>query len=511
MNKFLEKILKRGVPFAVCLIMGASIFTACGQEKTPDEPVNPNPPIVTPIDPDKPTQPEQPDKPTQPEKPSWNREAYDNFIGLMNVEKSYKYTLTENGKTDIYEIDGEKIRYRENGDRRGVYFNTEGEKTYQYKFDESDMKYHKTNTDLLIANSIIYDSLFAGDVSNYNAETQEYTVTVDGDKYQASISSDALNLVGENKTIDITNVGDWTVSMPNNNFVVDDTEKEPDQPDKPIDPDEPIVSGDKIFTVDSLGNRVYNNKLLAETVLEALNTEVDGKTLYKHLESVGVSVDSVKYISIADGVIELGTVTTSAFGSNAFTTFKIAENILTNTDTKETVMSTLLKDKQITAKSTGVIQYSTDSEDKALAENVKIVAQNVINNLAKYGVQETLGDVKAPLSELQNAKIVSASTERVDGDGLGSGFPGHIVYMRVRATVETASGEYQFLDTMIYSQQFPSKTPFDVVLEGNEKYFMVHEMKDKKNVERGLYESKAKTQTIVAQKPELVQGKGKDF
>ncbi len=509
MNKFLEKILKKGVPFAVCLVMGASILTACGQEKTPDEPVNPNPPIVTPIDPDKPTQPEQPEKPTEPEKPSWNREAYDNFIGLMNVEKSYKYTLTENGKTDIYEIDGEKIRYRENGDRRGVYFNTEGEKTYQYKFDESDMKYHKTNTDLLIANSIIYDSLFAGDVSNYNAETQEYTVTVDGDEYQASISSDALNLVGENKTIDITNVGDWTVSMPNDNFVVDDTEKEPDQPDKPIDPDEPIVSGDKIFTVDSLGNRVYNNQLLAETVLEALNTDIGGKKLCADAAIAIDSVDSVKYISVADGKIEFGTVANNIFGKKSFCIFTLSENnILSNGAELKT---NLLSGGKITGEAKDSIQNYTDEMDSTFAENTKTVASNVINRLAKDGVQKELGISGDAATELQGAKVLFAYTVKsISESGVGYGI-GNVQFLGVRCVVETASGECRFIDTDIVTRMLPSQTPFDVLLAGNNSNFIVNERAKDKIVEKSFYKPVSKAQTKTARTVTLVQGKGKDF
>lgn len=508
MNKIFSKIAKKGVPLVLTLVMGTAMFTACGTEKTPEEPVNPNPPIVTPIDPDKPV---DPGKPVEPSKPTWTTEAYDEFVANMVVKDNYLYTVTQNGKTDSYDIDGGVVRYHEEGDRRGVYWYTENDIGYQIKYSENDSKYHKTKAEKVDADSIVLDSLKGATLSAYDEITKKYTVSLGGAEYQMSIASNALEFVNSSKTFVVSEVGQNSFELPADRFIIDDTNKESVDPEKPDpeNPDKPVVTEDKIFVVDSLGNRVYNNQLLAATVLEALNTDIGGKKLCADAAMAIDSVDSVKYISVADGNIEFGIVANNIFGQKSFCIFNLSENNISSENTGAELKSTLLAGGKITGKAKDSIQHYTDENNSTFAENTKTVASNVINRLAKDGVQQELGKSDVAATELQDAKVLFAYTVKSDSDGVGYGI-GDVQFLGVKCVVETTSGECKFIDTTVVTRHFSSQTPFDVMVAGNNTNFIVNERAKDKTVEKSLYKS-VKTQTKAAQMPALVQGKGKDL
>ena len=158
--------------------------------------------------------------------PTWTSKVYDEFVANMVVKGNYLYTVTENGKTDSYDIHGKVVRYREKGDRRGVYWYTENDIGYQIKYNENDSMYHKIIAEKVYADSIILDSLKSATLSSYDDTTKKYTVSLGGVEYQMSVSSNSLEFVNNSKTFTVSEVGQITVELPAERFIVDDTNKE---------------------------------------------------------------------------------------------------------------------------------------------------------------------------------------------------------------------------------------------------------------------------------------------
>ena len=127
--------VKRYVVTLLCAtMMGAPLmFTGCEKTSAPTpepEPEPEKPPIEAPIDP----------------KPTWTTEEFDEFVAIMGSTKNYRYSITENGKTNFYDIDGDIVRFREDGDRRGTYWYSEEGKCYQLAYCD-DSKNKKKNSE----------------------------------------------------------------------------------------------------------------------------------------------------------------------------------------------------------------------------------------------------------------------------------------------------------------------------------------------------------------------------
>lgn len=482
----------KGVAIVIAVLCLVLVFAAC----QPNTPIDPTP---TPTPDPKPT----PDPTPNPDPtPTWTDKAFKDFVGGMAQSGKYTYTVKEGGNNQTYDIDGDVVRLCVGSDIRGTYWAPDGENFYQYAWNKADSKFHKTKSDVVEPKSIVFNGLQIAKITDYNKDTDEYTATINGKQYLMKIDDDEMVFYDKDKTSihTVSNIDAVKLSVPSGKIVVDETEKEPDPGPGPVDPtpgpDDPIIDEkDKIFTVDAQGNRVYNYQLLSESLLEALNTETNGSTLFNEIDFTGTTVESIKYVSISDGKIGFGAVTNSMLGTQGFTLFEVKESDITEADAKEILVAQLVKGDIISGETLDVIQYSTDSEDKEVAAKVATAAKNVTDRLATDGVQDRLENSGTPLDHLKDSEIVFAytkeNTRTSDGYGLGN-----VQFIGVKCIVKTADGEYRFVDTNVVTQMNSGYTPLDIVVEGKNNRFIVNKLNGDKQIDKELYTEQSTEKTV---------------
>ena len=160
--------------------------------------------------------------------------AFDTFIERIIAEKNYGYyyetkIIGNDGEVNIetrtYEFDDNVVYFKENSDRRGIYWYSEGDSFYQLKYSIDDSKYHKTYADEIVADEIILNKLKLATVTDYNEDTKEYTVTIGGETYLMKISDGELTFYDEEKlnVYVLYAVGSVSLTIPSGKKVVDDT------------------------------------------------------------------------------------------------------------------------------------------------------------------------------------------------------------------------------------------------------------------------------------------------
>lgn len=464
MKKFLKTFLALGIAVA----SGLS-FSACVQEteqphETPDDPVivNPDNPKddPTPVDPT----PEEPEEPVV--KPN---ELFDEFLANLNAVENYTFTLS-NG--DKYLFDGDSMRVYENGNGGGDFFMYEDGVPYVYRFESSKGLWHKENTEDFDVDAIIFDDLFGATLTEYDTKSDEISVSMDGRKYVATLNEENLTMTAENGDwFEISEIGSTKVSLPNAIFIVDDTEKEPEnppitEPDDP-EPDEPEVEEDLVYTLDEQGNRVYDSKVLAEVFLTALNSTREGETQTVYGELIyglGKSVDDVKFVSTEGDTITFGALATAKNGVKNFAIFNLKDNSENNIGVDKTSWLNYLSSTDVfeTPNLTRV-QYTTD--DAQYGEIVETAFENVANKLAENGVQDrSINTLGTPITKLKNSDVVWAYSIEKNQTGVGYDI-GNTAYCGLAGVVLNSEGDYEYFETAVVSRLSASKSSLETVAE----------------------------------------------
>ncbi len=484
----MKKFLKVMVTLSLCGFISTSI-SACAQAKDDPKP-NPGPSIETPV---KPT----PDVPTTP---VLDTKAYDDFVASLSAKQNYTYSITENGAKDIYQIDGTTVRFRENGDRRGIYSYEESNQTFKLEYDAEDMYYHKTKAEKVDVNAIVYSDLLNAKLTAYNEDTNAFTATFRNAQYSVVVSDDSLELVNGDVSYTVSEVGTTTFSLPDERLIVDDTDKEPVGPEKP-DPEKPVVGEDKIYAVDANGNRVYNTKLLAETLKTALNTTKEGQNqnLYASITSgAAASADDVKFVSTSGDSIVLGVVASSISGAKIFDIISISKSAVESLSSdKQAWIGGIAADNIDRPYSTIVIKQQ--SFDEEYQESLKTAFAKVANKLAVYGSQPYgINTRTEPMTEIGNAEVLVAFESNIVPTGSSGYDMGNIDFVGLSGIVlNKETGDVYFVSTELVTTMSSTKTPIETIITGTEQNFLARKASQPISVDKEFYKTEEKEISIV--------------
>ncbi len=493
----MSKFEKRLAPLVLATVMGLSFIslTACGDGKTPTEPVNPGPGIEAPDNP--PVNP--PIVTPGPEEPGDQipTEAYDVFVANMGLRRNYTYSVTADGTATIYQIDGDKVCFYEVGSGYETIWYTENGSSYQLKY-EDDGYYHKTNIDAFDTDEYILKDMQNANIVSYDEDSEKYIVELDGKQYSATVSDDAVVFDDSNKICVVEAVNKTTFPVIDNSQIKDES-----SPVKPVDPEKPVVPGDKIYTVDAQGVRTYNSKLLGEILKTAMNTEDEsGKTLLNKFSSgVGVSVDDILYVSTEGDTIEIGTV--AQFSNNKIIEiFKIEKSSVGEIgDSKEAWVSEITR--QTTEFVLGYelirIDYdaSMDAEHQAV---LKEVFGKALDKVAVDGVQVSGYNKKGePKDRYANSEVL-AVFEFGDGlDGQAGLDLGYTHRKGLVGIIKDGNGQPVIVSMNVATTNLDSfeNTVLNKEKDKNNK-FVVYKMDIEQNIDNQFFKEEEKAKNNVA-------------
>lgn len=496
-------ILKKATPVIVCVVMGFTMLTGCNDQKTPEKPVDPpgqhqpeNPPEEKPVDP-------------TPEDPTWTTEAYDEFFAKMGLAKNYAYSLTENGNTDVYQIDGDKVLIND----YETYLYSEGGQYYRLTYNEADGKWHKTLNEPVNVDSFIYDSMQNVFIDDYDAETDKYSVHFNGQVFEMKVTEDYVTFNRGTTTIKVEYIGQVTVEIPADRYVINDIEK-PIDPNPPEEkPEEPVVE-EKIYTVDAQGVRVYNSKLLGEVVKEAMNAkDENGKSLYANsTQGFGGSVDDVMVVSTEGENIEIGSVTTTSKGGKLIDVIKIAKSSVSGfPDDKASWLKSLTPEMIVAGLDLIAINYEA-SVEQTRQEVLKQIMSKAMEKVATIGVQSRVDATNVtPKPRYANCEVLQVFEDEDPLDGHAGLGLGNTHRKILTGVVKDKDGRHVLVHLNLATTSFKSFE--DTIFNGdgvNDKYIvykMDREFESDKNFSETIKETSVARTT--AQQVALPQGKGK--
>lgn len=501
-------ILKKATPVFVCIVMGVTMLTGCNDQKTPEKPTDPpgqhqpeNPPEEKPVDP-------TPVDPT-PGDPTWTAEAYDEFFAKMGLTKNYTYSLTENGNIDVYQFDGDKVLIND----YETYLYSEADQFYRLTYNEADGKWHKTLSEPVDVDSFIYDSMQNVIIDDYDAETKKYSVHFNNQVFEMEVTEDYVVFNNGTTKIKVDGIGQGTIEIPADKYVINDIEK-PIDPNPPvIDPDDPVVE-DKIFTVNAQGVRVYNSKLLGDTFKEVMNTLNDeGKPIYSTITSgLGVSVDEILFVSTQDN-LQIGFIATGPEGKIMQVVNISDDKVAQLGDGKSDWVDALSSKGTYGNNDYTNIYYNASVEANRQTE-LKQIMSKALEKVATIGVQS--GGVNAasdaPKTRYANCEVLQVF-EGADGlDGTAGLGLGNTHRRMLTAMIKDKDGALVWVRMNLATTSFKSFD--DTILKGdgiNDKfivYKMDREIESDKNFSNNTSKQASVAKTV-ARQVALPQGKGK--
>ena len=483
MNKYLKRFLALG-------IVGASVltFSACAMGNDEGKGDNPGGPVYVDPTPDNP----KPDDPTPvdptPDDPVVNPDKeFNEFLANLNAEGSYTYTLSED---DFYLVEGTSVKACLDGNRDGDFYVYEDGVPYAYRFESSKGLWHKEDFEEFDVNSLVLDELNSAIVTDYDEQTETYSIEMGGKVYTATLDDEGLTMALENgEEFSISEIGSTEVNLPRAMFIVDNTEKDPENP--PItDPEDPVVDEDKVYTLDEQGNRVYDSKVLAEVFLTALNSTKEGETqnVYASITyGYGAKVNDIKFVNSNGGKLQIGATAVSIYDANNFAIFDIDEDAFASIENDKDAWISAVNSKNISVNNSNIMQYTTD--DAQYGEIVATAFENVANKLAENGVQnESINTLGTPITKLKNADVVWAYS--IENSRTGSGYDiGNVARCGLAGVVLNAEGNYEYFETAVVSRWSASKGPLERVAENG--VFIVTDLENNIEANNDFYKTKS--------------------
>ncbi len=483
MNKYLKRFLALG-------IVGASVltFSACAMGNDEGKGDDPGGPVYVDPTPDNP----KPDDPTPvdptPDEPVVNPDKeFNEFLANLSAEGSYTYTLSED---DFYLVEGTSVKACLDGNRDGDFYVYEDGVPYAYRFESSKGLWHKEDFEEFDVNSLVLDELNSAIVTDYDEKTETYSIEMGGKVYTATLDDEGLTMALENgEEFSISEIGSTEVNLPRAMFIVDNTEKDPENP--PItDPEDPVVDEDKVYTLDEQGNRVYDSKVLAEVFLTALNSTKEGETqnVYASITyGYGAKVNDIKFVNSNGGKLQIGATAVSIYDANNFAIFDIDEDAFASIENDKDAWISAVNSKNISVNNSNIMQYTTD--DAQYGEIVATAFENVANKLAENGVQnESINTLGTPITKLKNADVVWAYS--IENSRTGSGYDiGNVARCGLAGVVLNAEGNYEYFETAVVSRWSASKGPLERVAENG--VFIVTDLENNIEANNDFYKTKS--------------------
>ena len=492
----MKRVFKGLLALSVAFVMSFFALTACGegeQEKEDDE------------TPSTEEQNPAPDGDPAPG-PSWTTAEYDAFVAKMGTAGNYTFVKTEAETTFTYRIEGDKVHFYENDDVYGIFWYAEGEDFFQLKF-ESDKYYHKTRIASFDTASYIYNDMKSASITDFDEETQTYTVTMGGATYTMVISNESVRFEGDGKSMTVEYVDDTKVQLPKDYNIKDDTAK-PSEPNPPKEePDDPVLPDDKIYTVDAQGNRTYNSKLLGETIKELMNSEAeDGTVLFTKLTyGYGVSVNEVLFVVTQGEDIQIGTLATIGINT-VVDVFRIAQSTVSQLAAeKQAWVDAFSEGNGIDVLDVSRINYAVSMEEPH-HEVLMQIAKKAFDKLAEEGVRsEGLNTVGTPEPRYANSEVLAAfeGEDVLEGQaGLGLGY----IHTRlIFAIIRDGNGVPMAVEMNLASTSYASFEE-SVLDESGLHTFVVYQMTRAQEIDAQFFETDEGTDAgsaILAMPPQI--------
>ena len=291
-----DKFLKTFAVLGAVSVLGASGLAACAPKTTEPNPVNPNPPVVDPIDPTKPVDPEKPDPkpPVDPEEEA--KKLFDEKVATAKayfdaIDRNVTIDFTQSGngvsidRTYVFDDtkamveDGGDIQYFEYIDGKGYVYQNDGETWVKDYYEEDAFK-------------------AIGDLTDYANVTWD------------SYDKDAKQLVsgaGKLKTTLTIENGVATVvyiegQLTTNIIFKDATTSVVAVPENVVDNTKPPVVEDKIYEIVN-GQKVVNVPVFASAVEEFF---AQNPNYYKTIMGRNYTLKQVLFVTNNNDEISLG-------------------------------------------------------------------------------------------------------------------------------------------------------------------------------------------------------------
>lgn len=487
-----------------------SLLTACNNGNSPEsETPSTDDPSTTPSE-------EQPSDPSDDE-PSWTTDEYDAIVAQMGLTQNYTYTNYVDGSTNIYRIVGDSVDFRLDGNNRSTIWYVENNVSYQLKY-ESDKYYHKTVIDNFDVNSFIYNDMADATITEYDEETQQYTITMGGVTYSMQISTDKIELFSSLSAITIEDIDNTTFPFPNEWDIRDDT-KTPDEPNPPVvDPDEPDVE-EKIYALGDKGERIYNSKLLGETVKEILNTEdATGKNKITELlqgDDFKVTVEKVLFVSTEGEYIQIGTILLVHENNvSVIDIIKISHSTVSQLNSDK--QSWVVELSSATASKINIndmmrFNYS-ESIEASHQEDLKRIMEMALDRIAVHGVQShgiTVEGTPEPRYANSQVLAVFEADNGMDGKaGLGLGY---VSSKTLAGTIIDGNGTLMYVVIHVATSERLGETLEERILGGAD--FIVFNMEKNQEIDKQFFETDEATsvQNLLRNSVALPEKKGKEY
>lgn len=438
-DKIFKAFVKVGGTVGLAAIIYFSSFMFTGCDKKDDINTKPsNPPAVEVIPSEDPPQPSE-DQPSKDDQHLLEIHAtIQNFFD--NVDNNYSYQKSAMNCETLYKLGGENFYHKNTATGEDCYYIVEDGIAYQYTFDATDEKYHKTfaTSTFEMPEKEVIDDIYADllqvDWKEYDEETQICSGTLNGDTVTFKVEEGIAFIGGDGWTSQVFDVGSTNVNAPASELVVDETKEEESY----------IWSEEEGYA--------YNIPLLAQTI-ETWIKENDATTYFGitggTLQKVAwVVPDKTKILFYALTKKEDGTTVLTPVKTRIALTAELEKGTIKTVKDLVDYMDQDGKNFNLNGESIRFEYTSLDYTAEQKAE-LDTMTENILNRLGTIGYQE--GSIKnegTPV-DLSNATILWAGKTAAGGTSAG----GDIGFCRefdINLLVEQ-NGQLKFVTTVILS------------------------------------------------------------
>lgn len=413
-------------------------FVGCAEQEDQEKASSANPPVTQPVAPAGDSS--NPGDETPMGESKIPVEIISAYFENLNAN-NYSYQKTAGTDEILYQLAGENYYYKNTSTATDVYYIVEDGIAYEYNFDATDGKYHKTfavSTFEMNDNtkSVVYDDLSDAVWTDYDADMQIFSGTLAGEPITFKIEAGNAFLMGNGWSSQLFNVGSTNVNAPASELVVDETK------------------GEEAYIWSEEEGYAYNIPLLAKTV-ETWIKENDDATRYfiygnnQMLKIAWIIPSKTNIDFYALTKAETGEITlTSVKARKSLATELVQGTIKTVQDLKNFMDN---DGKNFTIGDGDSITFEYTSLDYTAEQKAELetMTENVFNRLGTIGYQE--GSIKnegTPV-DLSNATILWAGKTAAGGTSAG----GDIGFCReyyIDLLIEQ-NGKLKFIKTGILS------------------------------------------------------------
>lgn len=507
----------------IMIIATCFAITGCGKTDNPssgiETPVTPDPPDPTPIDP-------TPVTPVDPPVPVIPTEKVVKL--LVDMGTNYTYSFSSGNKDYNYYFDGDKVQIKNNKKKISAYHYISGDKAYDLVYDKESGKWGRYDATGFDVNSLIMDSLWGAEWTNYDEIQNYFEGIVNGKAMTLYLEDGGGTLVGDDYYGCISRIGETSVTLPTADKIYN--------ADPTIDPIDPVVDI-ALYTIDANGNYVFNIDAIQKAFMEITpngNTLID--QVYKNCTILNDRiVENIVYINPTAESFQIGllmhfdeAVYPDLYPNGAPTCLSVIndqngkwKSFISNPEnnTVSKFKDFLLKtSKPFSIDSTinqVKVEYTTIDKDYETAhkEEFDKLTNSVMETISEYGCKDTgISEYHDKIEEYKNAKVLfgikTPAGSKTAGLSMGYVSGWHQYY------VLEVEGKIEFADFLIFSSTSNDVEDEKVnVINKNRRWYLIDSV-DRTELATGnelLYKSDTKSQENPRQQKQVVLYNQKEY